>query len=280
MTRTTLALDVGGSHVAAGLVSGGEVHRLCELRREPAAPLRDMNVELAAIESALADRGVVPAAVAVAVAGIVDPANRSLVRSENLRLDDNDLAAALESRFRAPAFVETDVACAAAGEVAGRPALAVGTVLYVAVGTGIGSAVVVDGRLVPGRERGANRFGHVVVEPGGRACYCGHGGCVCQYAAGSALHGPRSDDTATPEVMLARALASTCQVLAPHTVVLSGGAVESGALAFDQVVAAIPRYLDTWMLPRVVAGSVAHAHLVGAVLLADRAQHERKDVSG
>ncbi|MFZ5767091.1 MAG: ROK family protein, partial [Bacillota bacterium] len=60
-------------------------------------------------------------------------------------------------------------------------------VVYFTLGTGVGGAVVWDGRIFPGARGGAGELGHLIVEAGGQPCPCGGRGCLEAYASGPAL---------------------------------------------------------------------------------------------
>ena len=57
------------------------------------------------------------------------------------------------------------------------------SVLLVTLGSGLGSGLVVDGRIVTGRHGAAGEVGHMTVVPGGRPCKCGRSGCIERYAS-------------------------------------------------------------------------------------------------
>ena len=76
----------------------------------------------------------------------------------------------------------------------GRPATAtdgaaagMGTVFGVIIGTGTGGGIVVDGRLVTGPNAIGGEWGHMVLQPDGPLCYCGHRGCVETLISGGGL---------------------------------------------------------------------------------------------
>jgi kanosamine 6-kinase len=95
-----------------------------------------------------------------------------------------DLGAALRTLFPAAEVRwadDGDLAALAEARAAGC-----GDVVYVGVGTGIGGGVLVDGRPLPGLERGSCELGHLVVDRSGPRCACGRRGCVQAVASGPA----------------------------------------------------------------------------------------------
>ena len=86
-----------------------------------------------------------------------------------------------------PAFLLNDVNAITWGELrfgAGRNA---SSMVCMALGTGIGGGIVIDGNLVLGRTGAAGELGHMIVEPNGTRCNCGGYGCLETYASGPAI---------------------------------------------------------------------------------------------
>lgn len=92
----------------------------------------------------------------------------------------------VSARFECPAEVYTTRVRLLA-ETASEPELSSTNVLYINVGNGVGSTVIIDGRLIHGATNRCGEIGHVVVEPGGPMCGCGHRGCLEALISGPAL---------------------------------------------------------------------------------------------
>jgi glucokinase len=182
----TVGVDVGGTKVAAGVVDeAGTV--LAQVRRD-SAPTVPGVAEKAIIEAVreLADEHPVEA-VGVGAAGLVDE-TRSIVRfAPNLGWREQPLRAQVEAATGLPVVVENDANAAAWGEYRFGAARGRNDVVTVTVGTGIGGALVLEGRLYRGRFGLAGEVGHVVLDPDGPPCGCGRRGCWEQFASGNAL---------------------------------------------------------------------------------------------
>ena len=128
-----------------------------------------------------------PGPIGVGVPGIVDRTG-VLRGAPNLRCAiDQPVGSRLEQRVGAAVAVANDANCALLAESlvgAGRGA---SDVVFVALGTGIGGAVMVDGALQVGAHGFAGEPGHMVVERDGVACPCGRRGCWERYASGAGL---------------------------------------------------------------------------------------------
>ncbi|MGH2317047.1 ROK family protein [Planococcus sp. SE5232] len=97
------------------------------------------------------------------------------------------LAALVSGHTGLPVSVENDVNCTALGESWKGAARGVENFLCVTIGTGVGGALFLNGKLYTGAGFSAGEIGHLVLYPGGKACTCGSRGCYEQYASSSAL---------------------------------------------------------------------------------------------
>ncbi len=243
-----LGIDLGATQLRFALVDrNGAVHHT-ERRALPDDPRARAALPG---EIAAAHRGHV-VGVGLAVAGTV--AGGVLTWSANLGLHDLDLGAELAARSRGPAVVLNDARAAGYAEALVGGGSGASSVLAVTVGTGIGGAVILDGRLVEGTGD-AGEIGHQVIDPGGPVCGCGRRGCWETFVGGRALartagqHYPgdldplarlitraeAGDPSAGAVVEAAAAhfalgLDNLCAVLAPAVVVLGGGVMARNGL--------------------------------------------------
>lgn len=128
-----------------------------------------------------------PGAVGLACAGTVDTDRGVVVTSPNLPLDEVPLAALLQEALGIPVILENDANAALFGESVAGAAVGLRHVVMLTLGTGIGGALLLDGRLYHGAGGAAGELGHVVVQMGGLPCKCGMKGCFEMYASGLAL---------------------------------------------------------------------------------------------
>lgn len=83
--------------------------------------------------------------------------------------------------------VTNDANAAALGEKAYGVAKDMNHFIMITLGTGVGSGVVIDGKLVYGNDGFAGELGHVIVKPGGRECGCGRKGCLEAYCSATGI---------------------------------------------------------------------------------------------
>jgi glucokinase len=191
MPLNVLAVDVGGTTTAAGVVTEtGEV--LHERQRatygKGPGTVRETLDEL--IESLRRDARDVPVvAIGVGVPAIVDTATGIIGdEAHNVpELAGVALARGLAERFALPVFVDNDVNALALGEWRFGAGRGVGSLVVLALGTGFGSGIVLDGRLVRGAHGFGAELGHVPVKFDGAPCWCGGRGCLALYASGRGI---------------------------------------------------------------------------------------------
>ena len=259
-----LAIDLGGTHlrIAVGSSVGSWTHFHKERRGEVFSP--DDLLERLRIH--LNNWQLKPASIGVSVAAVVGEAGY-LVAAENLGWSNVPLGHILRQAFSCPVVVETDVYCGAYYELKHGIAQYRGSAFYVSVGTGIGHAVIIDGKIWRGAHGAANALGHMVLQPDGIQCYCGHKGCLCTVASGRAQEQSNSSDK-SPIEALAQAIASAVTLLEPEVVVLSGGALKQSWFDLRTLVAAISSFsYPAVRPPEVFLSEQNEPNLLGAHLL-------------
>ena len=156
----------------------------------------------------------------------------------------------LADRLGLRTWVDNDAKALALGE--GWRGAARGVTDYVAmvVSTGVGGGIVLDGRLLDGRDGNAGHIGHVIVEPGGRICGCGAQGCLEAEASGTAIGAitgthPKEASTEVKVrtgTLVGRAVASVANLLDLHLACVAGSvALGFGSVFFEAAQAEIER---------------------------------------
>ncbi|GAA4356321.1 ROK family glucokinase [Angustibacter luteus] len=190
-SRPAIGIDIGGTKVAAGLVDiDGQVLR--RARRE--TPHRSQSPQvvedtIAEVIAELRDDWDHREAMAIGIgaAGFVDETGSSVLFAPHLSWRHEPLRSAMRRRTGLPVVVENDANAALWAEARFGAGQGEGSIVCINLGTGIGGAVLVDGRLYRGKFGVAGEFGHMQVVPGGHRCECGNRGCWEQYASGNAL---------------------------------------------------------------------------------------------
>lgn len=184
----TIGVDIGGTKVAAGVVDEDGRIIARAMRQTPdrsTAPSVVEAVIVEAVEELRREHNV--SAVGIGAAGFVD-ANGELVRfAPHLSWREEPLRAKLMDRLNVPVFVDNDANTALWAEHRFGAAQGEENVVLVTLGTGIGGALLINGRLFRGANGMAGEFGHMQLVPEGRPCECGRRGCWEQYSSGKAL---------------------------------------------------------------------------------------------
>jgi glucokinase len=184
-------VDVGGTKVAAIVVDGDDVVLGRAVLPMSGTSSAIGTAPIAAAVRAALDAAEAPvealAAIGVGVPGRVDPDTGIVGLATNLGWRDVPLARLVEDEFGVPSRVENDVRLAAAGLAGHELARGARTLAYVAIGTGIGAGLVLDGRVHRGGRGMAGEIGHIIVEGDGVECRCGQRGCLETVAAGPAI---------------------------------------------------------------------------------------------
>jgi fructokinase len=261
-----IGVDLGGTKIEG--IALDEAGRELARRRVP-TPRGDYGgtvdaiaALVATIESAVGSQGTVGVGMPGAlsrVSGLVKNANSTCLIGRPLQAD-------LEAALARPVRLANDANCFALSEAVDGAGRGERLVFGVILGTGVGGGIVVDGRVLEGRNAIAGEWGHNPLPlPGGddlplRPCYCGRAGCIETYLCGPALEreGGAADVAAIAryEGRLARALAGVINVLDPDVIVLGGGVSN-----VDRLYSNVPRLWGAHVFSDHVATRLAkHAH--------------------
>jgi glucokinase len=250
------------------------------------------------VAAGLADRaraeGLVPVAAGVAVPGVIDEETGTAVWSSNVGFRGVPLRDLISARLGLPTALGHDVRAGGMAEArlgAGRDQR---HVLFIAIGTGIAAAHVVDGKAFAGAHGAAGEVGHVIVRPGGPLCGCGAHGCLESIASASAVgrryvelsgeQGVTAHDVAT-RAAAGEALANTVWTEAVEAfadglltaqalydagiVVLGGGLAEAGEALLAPLRVALDARITFHRMPQIVRAALGDtAGCLGAALLA------------
>ncbi|WP_260191480.1 ROK family protein [Actinophytocola gossypii] len=183
--RTTIGVDIGGTSVRAGVVD--RYGTVLDTARAP-TPTSEAALEAAIVSAVggLAARHRVTA-VGLAVAGFVATDRRSVMFAPHLAWRSAPVADRIASRLGLPVVLEHDANAAVVAEQRFGAARGARVALLVAIGTGIGGGLLLDGKVFRGAYGVAPELGHLSLVPGGRPCPCGKTGCWERYCSGTAL---------------------------------------------------------------------------------------------
>jgi glucokinase len=213
-----LCADVGGTTIGAGAVTASGAVQLADevptLGGGPGSVVETLLALLQRVQARAPGAGLTLTGCGIGVAAPVDVAT-GRVGSEVYNLPElagsplRDLVAA---RTGLATVVDNDVNALTLGEVRFGVARGCRSAVVLALGTGVGGGVYVNGGLVRGASGHGGELGHVTVDLDGRACVCGSRGCLKAYVAGpdiaaqaaeAGLTGPAARGLTAPEVFAA-----------------------------------------------------------------------------
>lgn len=194
MSTLGLGVDLGGTNARAAVVDC-DTGEIVSSHKEPLrdrAPERVADVVLHAVAEAAGAADLAPAAcgrIGVGVAGQVLGATGVVLNAPNLGWRDVGFGKLIEERLGVPVHVANDLSVAAWGEKRFGAAKGLDEVVLVFVGSGVGSGLILGGRLHNGAQGVAGEFGHVKVRPlraetKVRRCGCGQLSCLEAYTSG------------------------------------------------------------------------------------------------
>jgi glucokinase len=191
MASSVLGVDIGGTKVAAGLVS--EAGEILSQVRVPMitdrSPEEGFTSVCQAIDSALESNATSVRAIGVSSPGPLDPGRGVILKTPNLPCWRNfPLLEQIQQKYGLPTRVENDANAAGLAEAVWGAGANYDSVFYVTVGTGIGTAIIQAKRIFHGRTGAAAEGGHMTIDLNAPVrCGCGKRGCLESMASGPAI---------------------------------------------------------------------------------------------
>ncbi|MBO5411336.1 MAG: ROK family protein, partial [Clostridia bacterium] len=187
-----IGVDLGGTNIAVGVVDENlKIIGRGKVKTKCPRPAEEIFDDIAvAVEMAVKDAGISMddvKSVGVGTPGSVNKSNGYIEFANNLDFNQVPAKEMLESRIGKTVYLDNDANCAALGEAVAGCGKGVGNFVAVTLGTGVGSGIIIDGKIVNGVNYAAGEMGHMVICVDGLQCNCGRRGCWEQYASATAL---------------------------------------------------------------------------------------------
>ncbi|MCM8900691.1 ROK family protein [Caldicoprobacter algeriensis] len=263
MGKRVIGIDIGGTKILGGIVE--EDGTLLKVKQVGTQAEKGKDAILAnlfrLIDDLIAEGRV--DGIGVGSAGRIDHKRGVVVyATDNLPgWTGLPLKGIIEDKYQVAVAVDNDVNAAVLGEMwlgAGRNYR---DILMMTIGTGVGGAVVADGKLIRGSSCSAGEIGHMILYPEGKQCNCGRKGCLEQYISGTALYKQynelsknlkvnnawqvfelykQRDEIAAKVIgdfvrLLSISIMSIKNILDPEVFIIGGGVVESKDLWWDDL---------------------------------------------
>ena len=182
--QVKIGIDLGGSHIAIGVATKtGKILEKIEKKlkgivtKEVRSVIEKTIID--AVEKFSKEYNVLE--MGIAIPGTVN--DREIVKSVNLGLKNYNIVEKLEEKIKLPIKIRNDAKAAAIAENKYGALKGYNRILFLTLGTGIGGAVIINGKLLDTGNLPGCEIGHMVIEKDGIECNCGKKGCFEKYAS-------------------------------------------------------------------------------------------------
>lgn len=187
-----VGIDLGGTNIVAGVVDDHyTILATAKRKTNLPRPADDIIADMAAVAKEAVEKANMTMQevryIGVGCPGTCNQETGIVEYSNNLRFDKVPLKAKLEELTGKPVYVENDANAAALGEALAGAGKGAKSCVCITLGTGVGSGVVLDGKVYDGFNFAAAEIGHTVIVVDGEPCTCGRHGCWEAYASATAL---------------------------------------------------------------------------------------------
>ncbi len=187
-----VGIDLGGTNIKVGIVD--ENQKIIAIDSAPTMGKRSANEvikDMANLVISLMKKAEINcndiSGVGIGCPGTIDTINGIVLYSNNLNWEDVPLVDELQDLLQYPIRVSNDANCAAIGEVKAGAAKDLKNIVMLTLGTGVGSGIILDGKIFEGGHPGGAELGHTILVKDGRECTCGRKGCLEAYSSATAL---------------------------------------------------------------------------------------------
>lgn len=187
-----LGIDLGGTFIKGGIVDDqGNIILRDKVPTQSEKGADGVVANIVSLCENLMSRANVSASdligVGIGVPGMIDSENGVVIYSNNLNWSDFSISNKVSEALGLPVKIANDANVAALGETKFGCGKEFNNSVMITLGTGVGSGIVIDGKLFEGNRSAGAEIGHTVIVAGGEKCTCGRRGCLEAYASATAL---------------------------------------------------------------------------------------------
>lgn len=187
-----IGVDLGGTNISVGVVDEDfNIIGRGKTKTNSPRPAEEIFEDIAKCISMAADDAGISIddvnVIGVGTPGSVNDETGYIDYSNNLRFDKVPAKQMLEELTGKPCFFANDASCAALGELYAGAGKGCKNLIAITLGTGVGSGIVIDGKVFRGANSAGGEIGHTVINVNGAECTCGRKGCWESYASATAL---------------------------------------------------------------------------------------------
>ena len=187
-----IGIDLGGTNIKAGVVTEDfKIIGKATTKTLCPRPAKDICDDMAKVSiEACKDAGISVDDVewiGIGTPGIADNVNGTIPYSNNLDFHDVPVRKYINEHISKPVYVANDANAAAYGEFVAGAAKGAKNAVCITLGTGVGSGIIVDGKILTGSNFAGGEIGHMVIEVDGPQCTCGRKGCFEVFSSATGL---------------------------------------------------------------------------------------------
>lgn len=188
-----IGIDVGGMSIKGGIttLSGEILYKATVPTRSGYTQEHPITEDIVTLIEQLLEQSGKPLSefygIGIGIPGAIDSKNGVIRYSNNIPMQNVPVVEQLHEHFNLPVHINNDANCAALGEYVYGAGRGYCDVLFVTLGTGVGSGILIGGKLFEGREGGGAECGHMLLYKDGAPCTCGRRGCWEPYASATGL---------------------------------------------------------------------------------------------
>ena len=185
-------IDLGGTNIAVGVVDENGIL----IEKKSTKTLHERGYEAIVADMAKLYRELLASnnineedvvSVGIGAPGSVSQSDGVIIYANNLDFENVPLAEALKKHINKPVFVDNDANCAAWAEFVVGSAKGTESAVVITLGTGVGSGIIIDGKMQSGFNFCGGELGHTVIDVNGPLCTCGRHGCFEVFSSATGL---------------------------------------------------------------------------------------------
>ena len=282
-----IGIDVGGTGIQVGVVNNDfQIIREESIPTRKDLPFEEQVREIAAcVISAAESSGHTVSdieSVGIGIPGIASAKTGEVIKCTNMGWNHVPFRDVFCRYLDNPVYIDNDANVAALAESVAGVSAGSSSSVFITIGTGIGSGIIINGKIWSGAHHIGGELGHVIFDLDGVPCTCGNHGCLERYCSATALirmareavrqhpetlmlrsvdndpsrieartviDAARADDPLAVSVYghyidcLAQAVASVVNLIDPEIIVLGGGVSKAGSFLLDPLTREYPKYV-------------------------------------
>lgn len=237
-----LGIDIGGTNIACGIVNENcEIIARSKVKTNSPRPYAEILEDIIrGAELACREAGIAPSEldyIGLGCPGTCNQETGAVEYSNNLGFDNVPLRTDVEKRLGVKTYLGNDADAAAFGEYCAGAAKGAKNAVVITLGTGVGSGIIIDGKIYSGSNFAGGEIGHTVISVDGRQCTCGRKGCFEAYSSATGLVTTTKEYAEKfPESLMAKMIKQEGRVSARTSYAAMKQGDEAGRLVTDEYV--------------------------------------------